>query len=350
MLTTRLWLFLGVLLPQILKATSFSSIIIFGDNLSATTDPTGNNEPSFGSRFTNGRVWAEVLAEWQGLTLEDANNISTDNQLIGEVTNKVTSGLFFTLQEGPGNFNNIPFWTNFANETITQLESAIGALYQAGMRHLILPNTVDLIQTPVFAAFLDGQPTAAAFIRARIQEYNLALSQSISSLRTNFPDLEIYEIDAFSFFDEIIANPTAFNLINEPNDFNPAAVGVFEPFPAGSNQLAGPGANFVFWNLINPTATVHFLFASLVQEILTPLEIHPPVATATGIQVTGSNLPINRDGFILGTSTLILPFDEDLTLLPTATTETFTMENIPGEALDNSRFFQFSFTETWVFP
>src|SRR5208283_898248 len=79
--TLGFWLITSAVFPA---SAAFSSLYVFGDTLSASADtntvhpPPGPSNPTdfYGLRWSNGRVWVEVLAQRQGLTLKTNNNYS----------------------------------------------------------------------------------------------------------------------------------------------------------------------------------------------------------------------------------------------------------------------------------
>jgi len=60
-------------------SAAFTSLNVFGDSLSSTTSNSASGTLAtnyFGKRYSNGRVWVEVLAQQQGLPYVASNNIS----------------------------------------------------------------------------------------------------------------------------------------------------------------------------------------------------------------------------------------------------------------------------------
>ncbi len=53
----------------------FTSLYAFGDGVCTTTNGPGGDS-YYGNRKTNGRIWIEVLAQWQGLTYDSNKNFS----------------------------------------------------------------------------------------------------------------------------------------------------------------------------------------------------------------------------------------------------------------------------------
>ena len=68
---------------------AFTSFYVFGDGLSAASNNLPVGPWYYGDRWSNGRVWVEVLAQRQGLTFYFSNNISyfgnTSTNLVSEV-------------------------------------------------------------------------------------------------------------------------------------------------------------------------------------------------------------------------------------------------------------------------
>ena len=54
---------------------AFTSLYVFGDGISTTTNGPGGIY-YYGRRYSNGRVWVELLAEWQGLAYDANKNWS----------------------------------------------------------------------------------------------------------------------------------------------------------------------------------------------------------------------------------------------------------------------------------
>ena len=54
----------------------FTSLYVFGDGMCTTTNNGSGYAWYYGNRFCNGRVWVEVLSQWQGLTYNSNKNWS----------------------------------------------------------------------------------------------------------------------------------------------------------------------------------------------------------------------------------------------------------------------------------
>ena len=156
---------------------AFTSLYIFGDALSATADPNAPGGSYFyGQRWSNGRVWVEVLAQRQGLTINNTNNNSywdhNSSALVADINNfsapaDVANDLFIVWVCNADTYDatitalNDPN-TN-TNHLLNQFISAniqsqanhlqiITNLYAKGVRTLIMPNAVDISAIPAFNA------------------------------------------------------------------------------------------------------------------------------------------------------------------------------------------------------
>ena len=133
---------------------AFTNLYVFGDSISATTDNPTLGPNFYGRRYSNGRVWIEVLAQRQGLTLYPTNNWSyfgnTSTSMVANVSSfhsNATNALFVIwvnnadLYYPAQNGTNMNVWTNAINQSLTNHFKAITNLYYAkGARTLIMPN------------------------------------------------------------------------------------------------------------------------------------------------------------------------------------------------------------------
>ena len=90
---TICWCFLSLLTPAAFAA--FTSLHVFGDGVCTTTNAHDSSLTNYyyGGRYSNGRVWVEVLAQRQGLLYEANNNWSylghDSTNLVNNVSNFV---------------------------------------------------------------------------------------------------------------------------------------------------------------------------------------------------------------------------------------------------------------------
>ena len=295
--------FFLVLGPFILLAQpAFTSFYVFGDGVSTTTNNTYPNY--YGNRFSNGRVWVEVLAERQELAFINSNNCSYYGQYTTELLkniNKFTppadvaTTLFVVwvcdadlvqdvndYQAAPGTYS----WANAITQSQANHLQAIQNLYAMGARTLIMPNAVDLSKVPAFAT--------DTFIRQQITNYNNAFTITLSNAMASLPGLVIYQPDFFSLLNDIVAHSTNYGLTHPTTDAQ----------QAGLVALNGPGAQYVFWDDEDPTAKAQCWMADLVQQLISPVQISKLTLLSGSNRLDMVNLPIGQAGFAEGSTNL----------------------------------------------
>ena len=339
------------------RAHAFSSLYVFGDSLSTASNNSPVGPYYYGDRWSNGRVWVEVLAQRLGLTFYPSNNSSywgnTSSNLVGEV-NRFSP---------PANASNalVVIWVNNAdlyfpatatiptlasfNAVINQAQTnhykAITNLYAKGIRTLIMPNVVDISTVPGFNAY-------AAYTNMFHQastNYNVAFYATLNRLQTNsnYPGLTIYVPDFFALLTNLIAYPSQYGLINAlKNGLSIDALGAL-----GNPSLTnGPGTNYIFWDTTDPTAMVHTRMANLAQQLLSPTRINQLVVLNGSNRLDLANVPIGQSGQVLGCT--------DLAATVWLTNVTFPCSNalqsvyVPASA--PLSFYRLCFPYSWSWP
>ena len=346
---------LGLSGPQALAG--FSSIYVFGDGVSNTNvQPEGGGADYYGTRYCNGRVFVEVLAGWQGVTFDPAKNLS----YFGHVSEELLANLatfpapadaaqsLFIVWNNDADYVDailsdisLPFgdltpWNDLRTRSIADHLSAVATLYDKGARKIVMPLAVDVMSVPNFNAVGESD---RAFARQRIVEYNAQFKTAISGLMASKPGLEIVMPDTFAFFDQVLADPGAFGLV----DFEDENAGGLD---SGDPALDGAGAQYVFWDDFHPTAKFQMHLAAFFQQIISPVKVNNLSLSGGNVQIQVANIPLGRDGVILGSANLQPPWaqdaaiDEDL-----LTTQTFVFP-----ANGPRRFYRVAFPVVWTWP
>jgi phospholipase/lecithinase/hemolysin len=320
----------GILLfgPVVIPAqATFSSIYIFGDGVSATTNNTSPYPSStnyFGQRYSNGRVWVEVLAQRQGVPNNSVTNANWSyasnnwsyvfdysSELVKNVANfnaptNATNALFVVWVNDAdfvydvGNYaTNITQWTNAMNLSLTNHFKSITNLYAKGARTLIMPNAVDITQVPDYQNYA----SARVFIRQRIIDFNTAFTTTLMNrLRTNCPGITIYVPDFFTLLDNILTNASAYGLTNAGT----YALNQNGTIKLTNLSMTGPGANYIWWDGEDPTAKAEAVMADVVQQLISPARISQLTLLEDDNQLNVTNMPIGLNGFVDGTTNLAL--------------------------------------------
>src|SRR5580693_10201942 len=188
----KLMLGLCLVVSTVLPASAaFSSLYVFGDTLSATADVNDSlGLPYYyGYRFSNGRVWVEVLAQRQGvpiaynnsywdhnssLTVSDVNSFTAPADVANDlfvvwVCNADTFDAASAVLNNPSTDYNT-LLNLFISENIQSQANhlqIITSLYAKGVRTLIMPNAVDISEIPAY-----NQGNATAVLHAGCVDYN----------------------------------------------------------------------------------------------------------------------------------------------------------------------------------
>ncbi len=379
---------LGVLLfgPVVCSAqATFSSIYIFGDTISTTTNnispsPSGTNY--FGRRYTNGRVWVEVLAQELGLTNNywystnslysvsytnltflttnwsySSNNWSYfgdySSDLVKNVGNfksppNATNALFVVWVNDADFVNdvnygtNISQWTNAMNLSLTNHFVAVTTLYAKGARTLIMPNAVDIGEVPDYSTYGSNN---LAFIRQRVIDFNTSFTTTLMNrIKANCPGITIYVPDFFSLLNNILTNAAAYGLTN-------AGAGAYAlnqnpPGVLTNLSMTGPGANYIWWDDEDPTAKAHAVMADIAKQLISPAQITNFTELNSNCQLGVASLPIGLNGFVDCSTDLV--FGNWTTVTNVVSTNTTQMVFFPASG--PLWFYRLRFPYAWSWP
>jgi phospholipase/lecithinase/hemolysin len=299
---------------------AYTSLYVFGDGLSTTTNNTaGPAQDFYGGRFSNGRVWVEVLAQRQGINI--SNNWSYFNDNSGSaVTNiknfpaTISSNALVVLWVNNSDLydlavndaNNPSVWPGAINQDQTNHLNAISELHAKGVRTLIMPSPVDVGEVPFFEYDEGYPPALLSFIRQECIAYNVAFSNTLIQARVAFPDMTIYEPNFFALLDNVLTNAASYGLTNAViNQGENIDALEYLPNPATN----GPGTNFVYWDPTDPSAKFHEIMADTVQQFISPVQVTQikilgsPAGYTTN-QLTVVNVPMGLNGYVDGTTNL----------------------------------------------
>ncbi|MFO1514571.1 MAG: SGNH/GDSL hydrolase family protein [Verrucomicrobiota bacterium] len=290
---------------------AFTSLYVFGDGVCSTSFvPSSSLAPYYyGHRECNGRVWVEVLAQWQGMAFDTNKNLSFFGHyspvLVSNVNNFVpppdaNTALFvvwannadfvYDVQNyNPYTTNNLAVWTNAMNRSLSNHIVVVTNLYAKGARTLVMPNAVDISKTPTYFGL-----TAAnkSFIRQRIIDFNAAFTIALSNTTTSLPALNIYVPDTFSLLDDVLAHPKSYGFTNTTSD----------AIDDGYTSFTGAGTNYVFWDYLHPTAKFQMILADITQQLLSPVLISQITSLPDSVRLEAVNIPIGRNGFVMGST------------------------------------------------
>ena len=336
---------------------------VFGDGISTTTNNTGGPANLYyGKRYSNGRVWVEVLAQRQGLTPYPTNNWS---YFFNSSTTMMANVSSFQAPSGV-NMSNILFviwvncadlwfpatysgtimnqWTNAINQSQTNHYKAATNLYARGARTLIMPNAVDISTIPEF-----NNSVNANFIHQRCLDYNVAFSNTLNRIRASCPNLMLYEPDFFTLLTNMLAYAANYGLTNTLCDgvsIDAIDAAYCDSYTYPIAVTNGYGTNYIFWNIDNPTAMVHAWMANLTQQLISPVQISNITSLNGSNQLVMANVPIGQNGLVLGRTNLILgSWTTNASFISSnATQSVFVTPSGP------QWFYRLSFPYSWTWP
>jgi phospholipase/lecithinase/hemolysin len=313
----RIQLVLSFIAVSLLAApspgTAFTSFHVFGDGISCTATNAGAGAYYYGKRYSNGRVWVEVLAQQQGLAFDPAKN--TDS-FFGNTSGKlVNETAAYTPPADAGNAL-VVIWVNNADlyypaldpsPTIDKFNNAINLamanelkainnLYAKGIRTLVMPNVVDICSIPQF----DNCLVYKSLFHQASLNYNAAFYAMLEQARSQCPGLNIIVPDFYSLLQDLLANPSNYGVLNALCDQGngPLSIDAMEDPALADKSLNGPGANYVFWDPTDPTAKVHYIMACFAQQLLTPVQVGKLTTFNGSNRLDLVNLPLGAAGFV----------------------------------------------------
>jgi len=286
---------------------AFTSLYVFGDGVSTTTNSPGGTS-FYGKSFSNGRVWIEVLAQRQGLTYvsnrnwsyfgQYSRNLVTNVNFLAAPSDAATS--LFIIWVNNADFvdiladpqisyssNNIAKWTNAMNASISNHVLAVQTLYAKGVRTIVMPKAVDITKAPYYDFGLNNE----AFVRQRIIDFNFAFTNRLQQLSATLANLNLIYPDTFKLFEDLLRTPGAYGLTNATS---------YALLEVPGAPLWGAGTNYLFWDYLHPTARVQEMIADTAQALLSPSRISGIAAAGSNVELHLSNLPIGLSGFVDG--------------------------------------------------
>ncbi len=333
---------------------AFTSLYIFGDGVSTTTSNVQSGTLAadyYGYRFCNGRVWVELLAQQLGLTnnywysTNSSNHVSYTNLtatttnwsyssnnnsyfghsssvLMVDVGNLIapvdaSNALFivwvsdadFVGYMGNNSFspytsNNIAIWTNAINQSVSNHFSIITNLYAKGVRTLVMPDAVDITEIPYYSARSSADKS---FVRQRIIDFNTAFAVMLSNAMVLHPDLKIYQPDFFSLLDNILTNAAPYGLTNALYSGHTIdAVTAYYNYGMLPNiNLNGPGANYIFWDYLDPSAKAQAIMVDTVEQLIAPPQIRQITSQNGTNQLNLTNVPVGLNGVVNGSTDFV---------------------------------------------
>jgi phospholipase/lecithinase/hemolysin len=269
------------------SAGPFTDMIVFGDSLSDhgndlfITLGSAPKAPGYSDgRFSNGPLWVERLNSLLGFgALLGSQNGGKDFAYGGVTTgagstilnpggfiqirapnigNQVTTwtganrangmALFTLLGGGNDFFANLDSGSNNTPQSVADnMKGNVQSLYNDGARNILVVNLPDLGQTPRYRA-----TDKAAQATQLTKDYNAALKLDLDAAQRDDAGLNIFRLDLYSLFNQVIANPGNYGLSNVTDR---AYTG--DDAYAGNGTAVADPSKYLFWDSVHPTTAGH---------------------------------------------------------------------------------------------
>lgn len=354
----RLAILFFCVLPLTARA-GFNALYVFGDSLSTTTNnvqlyPASTNY--YGDRYCNGRVWVEVLAQQQGILYDSNKNWSYFDCGSGDVVTNAsrfsppasaTNALFVVwvnnadlYDEALNNDTIASEWANAINVSQTNYFKVVTNLYLAKYaRTIILPNAADISKVPFFNRYAQTN-----YIRQQCQNYNAAFSNTVARIRSACPNLTVYSPDILSLMDEVLANPAAYALTNVLQ--NGVSIDALDDPNLNNLSLTGPGANYLFWDYLDPTARLQAVVAGLAEQTLAPVRFSGCTRVNGSNRLDVLNMPGGWTGQVLVATSPAAAVWETNSTFACSTNE----QSVFVNPTTNPQFYRLKFPWQWTWP
>ncbi|MGB3224648.1 MAG: SGNH/GDSL hydrolase family protein [Desulforhopalus sp.] len=227
-------------------ALGYSSIVSLGDSLS----DNGNV-----SRFTDGPLWVELLADHYSAPLFDiAHGGATtgyDNPRIGSPI----TGLQWQVEQFPSlpGDSLVTLWAG-ANDllqsrsplnAVYNIDFALENLYLAGGRNFLVPNLPDIGSSPS----LVSEPVASEEATFWTLIYNSSLENTLHDFNDRHTDVELYLLDVFTIFEQYPVGTPEWLELFWVDGFHPSSLGhqkIFEAALATVEPVPEPSTLLLF--------------------------------------------------------------------------------------------------------
>jgi phospholipase/lecithinase/hemolysin len=335
MTTTRM-IFPAILLAFFLIAStgySFTALYAFGDSLSDTgRNPAGSVKSYFNGRFSNGPLWVEYLSANLGLPYNASNNFAVSGSITSDLQSQIAGlsassnlqSALFTIESAGNDFlenaglgTNDPAWSAVVSNAVANLTNAIGTLYTNGAREILILNLFNVGQAPFFSA---APASYCIYVDSKVAAFNTQLASVVTNVMQLSPGLRIYLADNNRMSSNIISSPASYG-------FTVSTIGVLQDSNLTDKSFTGPGADYVFWDLIHPTTKGHAMIAALAFQC---------VGVQLNLARNGNNLNLTVNNlypslpYTIQTSAKLATWSNYQTFTATNTNAVVVLTNGPG--------------------
>ncbi len=276
-------------------ATAFDGLVVFGDSLSDVGNveqvtssiplvPTTPGPFYADGRFSNGPNYVDVLSAQLGLgpavnslsggdvwayggALSSGTGFPT-NLVVDDIDDQVDDFLGSTVAiDAETLFVVFAGGNDIAGSTTSgqvmaaaqSIASDIGRLYDAGGRSFLTPNLPDIGLTPRY----NDNPSAKSALTVA---FNGALDAALDDLELSRPGIELFRLDVFGLFNDLINDPFGYDLVNTTDEAAPGLSPGDSSYD--TSMIVSNVDQYLFWDDFHPTQAGHALLAQAAFDVI----------------------------------------------------------------------------------
>ena len=294
--TARAALAVALLLlgPRAASAQDFSDVFFFGDSLTDTglfcagLGALGQGYAS--GSCSNGDVWADVLAEALGVSLDAgeenfANGGDTTSDLDTQIDLFEASLLFqdadpdalYVVWLGSNDVLALPSGPLAMENAVGRIVAGIEALADLGAEQFLVANLVDVGRAWGHFNFDFPEVKGEIFTpeeRVRVTElsteFNALLHQALGTLS----GVTVHELDVHGLLEDVFAAPTSFGFpptaIDTTTDATDFGIPCLEDAACASSPQGAIADDFILFDALHPTTAAHAIIGEEAVRLLLP--------------------------------------------------------------------------------
>jgi phospholipase/lecithinase/hemolysin len=159
---------------------------------------------------------------------------------------------------------------DFADTVVNNIATSLTTFFDLGAEVIVVPNIIDLGLTPL----ANNNEVSDVLTQLSIT-HNESLTASLDTIRDNYPDARIIEIDVYEIFNHIFEQSENKTETGTTTNIYP---GPLTPVTLDPNLLPGSLAayeaasaqaeDYLWWDSVHPTTAVHKIFSDQILEII----------------------------------------------------------------------------------
>lgn len=262
-----------------MSAEAYDRIYAFGDSLSDTGNIPAPAPDYFDGRYSNGKLWIEILSPKLGFPYQRTNNHAQADSPTATVLQQTkdfsSSGnleeSLFVLWGGGVDFINAATlgfndnaWAEVVNGAVKNLSNAVNVLIARGALTVVVPNAIDMTRSPGGSAL---PSIYKPYARNKLVSFNSSLAATLQTLSVRNPQTRIIQLDLWDQFNDLLDHPRTYG-------FTKVDIGVLQDDALTDKSFDGPGQTYLFWDQIHPTSRAHAVLSGWFETVIVqPLEL-----------------------------------------------------------------------------